>query len=60
MDRRGDPFVSVIPQALKLMNSELNKIEESVNRLSDEQIWTRLRENTNSIGNLCMHLAGND
>jgi uncharacterized damage-inducible protein DinB len=51
---------SFIEQALSLMNSELNRIEVSVNRLSDAQIWTRLRENTSSIGNLCMHLAGNE
>lgn len=51
---------SITEQALKLMNIELNRIEESLNRLTDDQIWTRLRENTNSIGNLCLHLAGNE
>jgi uncharacterized damage-inducible protein DinB len=49
-----------VQQALNLMNTELARIEESINRLSDIQIWTRLRENTNSIGNLCVHLAGNE
>lgn len=51
------PFVQ---QILRLMNTELDRIEESINRLSDIHFWTRLRENTSSIGNLCVHLAGNE
>ncbi|NUO19443.1 DUF1572 family protein [bacterium] len=35
------------------------KIEESVNRLDDKQIWWRPNPASNSIGNLLLHLAGN-
>jgi hypothetical protein len=49
-----------VQQVLMLMNTELNRIEEALRRLTTKQVWTRLRNNTNSIGNLCMHLAGNE
>jgi uncharacterized damage-inducible protein DinB len=35
------------------------RIEFCVSRLSDEQIWLRGGENSNAVGNLCAHLAGN-
>jgi uncharacterized damage-inducible protein DinB len=59
-DTQEDMMSPFVQYALKLMNTELDRIEESMNRLSDIQIWTRLREGTNSIGNLCLHLAGNE
>lgn len=37
----------------------LPKIERSLERLSDEQIWWRPNEQSNSIGNLLLHLCGN-
>jgi uncharacterized damage-inducible protein DinB len=37
----------------------LPKIERCVNLLSDEQIWWRANEHSNSIGNLLLHLSGN-
>lgn len=45
---------------LNEMNKQLTRIETCLNLLSDEQIWHRLKPNMNSIGNLCMHLAGNE
>ena len=35
------------------------KIERCLERLSDEQIWWRANEESNSIGNLVLHLCGN-
>jgi len=35
------------------------KIERCVEKLSDEQIWWRPNEESNSIGNLILHLCGN-
>jgi len=35
------------------------RIERVVENLSDEQIWQRPNEASNSIGNLMLHLAGN-
>lgn len=37
----------------------LSKIEEAVGKLSDEQIWHRSNDASNSIGNLLLHLEGN-
>src|SRR5512144_2552711 len=37
----------------------LPKIERCVARLSDDQIWWRPNEESNSIGNLLLHLSGN-
>ena len=35
------------------------KIEKCLERLTDEQIWWRPNEQSNSIGNLLLHLSGN-
>ena len=37
----------------------LPKIERCLEQLSDEQIWWRPNEQSNSIGNLILHLCGN-
>jgi uncharacterized damage-inducible protein DinB len=42
-----------------LLDDFLVKIERSVNKMTDEQIWWRANEESNSIGNLLLHLAGN-
>lgn len=45
---------------LNEMNKQLRRIETCINLLSEEQIWYKLKPNLNSIGNLCLHLAGNE
>jgi uncharacterized damage-inducible protein DinB len=35
------------------------RIQDCVGRLSSEQVWTRGRDNENSVGNLVLHLCGN-
>jgi uncharacterized damage-inducible protein DinB len=35
------------------------KIEHCLEKLTDEQIWWRANEESNSIGNLILHLCGN-
>jgi uncharacterized damage-inducible protein DinB len=42
-----------------LLDEYLPKIERCLERLTDEQIWWRANEETNSIGNLVLHLCGN-
>jgi uncharacterized damage-inducible protein DinB len=42
-----------------LVAEYLPKIERCLERLSDEQIWWRPNEESNSIGNLVLHLCGN-
>lgn len=47
-------------QTLHLLDTELDRIQTAVNRLPEEHLWKKAREGTNSIGNLCLHLAGNE
>ncbi|NRF96012.1 DUF1572 family protein [Paenibacillus frigoriresistens] len=45
---------------LNALDKELENIQRALNRVSDEAVWRKQREGTNSIGNLCLHLAGNE
>src|SRR6267142_1115090 len=42
-----------------LLNEYLPKIEECLASLTDQDIWWRANEKSNSIGNLLLHLSGN-
>jgi len=42
-----------------LLGDYLPKIERCLDELNDEQIWWRANEESNSIGNLILHLCGN-
>jgi uncharacterized damage-inducible protein DinB len=42
-----------------LVEDYLPKIERSLSLLTDEQIWWRANPQSNSIGNLLLHLSGN-
>jgi uncharacterized damage-inducible protein DinB len=44
---------------ITLRDTYLPKIKEAVALLSDQDIWWREGETSNSIGNLLMHLSGN-
>ena len=49
-----------IEEARRLLTEEyLPKIERCVEKLTDEQIWWRPNPESNSIGNLLLHLSGN-
>jgi uncharacterized damage-inducible protein DinB len=48
-----------IDKARALFDEYLGKIETCVARLTDEQIWWRPNPESNSIGNLTLHLSGN-
>lgn len=49
-----------IQSARKFLGEEyLPKIERCLEQLSDEQIWWRPNSDSNSIGNLILHLSGN-
>lgn len=53
----GDAFIS---QARSLLKSDyLPKIERCLEKLTDEDIWWRPHADSNSIGNLLLHLSGN-
>ena len=42
-----------------LMTASLPRIERCLEKLSDDEIWWRPNEGSNSIGNLLLHLSGN-
>ena len=47
-------------ESRRLLRSEyLPKIERCLERLSEEDVWWRPNETSNSIGNLLLHLCGN-
>lgn len=49
-----------INRAIDFLTGEyLPKIERCLAQLTDEQIWWRSNEESNSIGNLVLHLCGN-
>ncbi|USG65598.1 DUF1572 domain-containing protein [Brevibacillus ruminantium] len=47
-------------QTLHLLDTELDRIKTALDRLPEELLWEKARGGTNSIGNLCLHLAGNE
>ena len=42
-----------------LQTANLPRIERCLERLSDEEVWWRPNDESNSIGNLMLHLSGN-
>jgi uncharacterized damage-inducible protein DinB len=42
-----------------MLDDYLPKIERCLEKLNDDQIWWRANEDSNSIGNLILHLCGN-
>jgi uncharacterized damage-inducible protein DinB len=57
-----EPEVSAafIAQARQLLASDyLPKIERCLESLDDKDVWWRANDESNSIGNLLLHLAGN-
>jgi uncharacterized damage-inducible protein DinB len=51
---------SFIAEARRLLAEEyLPKIERCLEKLTDEQVWWRPNPESNSIGNLLLHISGN-
>ncbi|HMH42143.1 MAG TPA: DinB family protein [Pyrinomonadaceae bacterium] len=57
MNDIGQEFIS--RSRYHLIEDFLPKIGRCLERLTDEQIWWRPNEQSNSIGNLLLHLSGN-
>lgn len=53
-------MLEVVKNVLDDMDKQLGRIMKSLDHLDDELIWRRLKASTNSIGNLILHLAGNE
>jgi uncharacterized damage-inducible protein DinB len=45
--------------SVKKLRQLLSRIHVCVEKLDDNQIWLRAGDNSNAVGNLCLHLAGN-
>ncbi|WP_232229171.1 DUF1572 domain-containing protein [Paenibacillus zanthoxyli] len=39
---------------------QLERIKKSLIPFDDDSIWKKIKHSTNSIGNLCLHMAGNE
>ncbi|MDH5397472.1 MAG: DUF1572 domain-containing protein [Cyclobacteriaceae bacterium] len=48
-----------IAQSVYYIKLSIPRLEKCLSRLSEDQIWHKPNENTNSIANLIMHLSGN-
>ena len=60
MSDPGKTSIEFITAARGFLRDEyLPKIERCLELLSDEQIWWRPNEDSNSVGNLLLHLCGN-
>ena len=57
MSETGQEFIA--RSRYHLVKDFLPKIERCLEGLTDEQIWWRPNEQSNSIGNLLLHLSGN-
>src|SRR6266550_4665402 len=57
MTDTGQAFIATARALLR--GDYLPKIEHCLDRLSDNQIWWRPNPESNSIGNLVLHLGGN-
>ncbi|HEY9448128.1 MAG TPA: DinB family protein [Gemmatimonadaceae bacterium] len=60
MSTTSDLAQAFIDESRRYLSAEyLPKIRACLEQLSDEAIWWRANEASNSIGNLVLHLAGN-
>jgi uncharacterized damage-inducible protein DinB len=57
MNQTGQEFIA--RSRHHLIDDFLPKIERCLERLTDDQIWSRPNDHSNSIGNLVLHLCGN-
>src|SRR3982074_762610 len=49
-----------VAQARAFLSTDyLPKIERCLEQLTDEEVWWRANQESNSIGNLLLHLSGN-
>src|SRR5438093_5899306 len=56
----NDIGAAFIAQSRSLLSEDyLPKIERCLALISDEQVWWRANEQSNSVGNLLLHLSGN-
>jgi len=49
----------IIEQAIFRLEENTPRIEKCLNELSEEEIWKKPNNSSNSVGNLILHLCGN-
>lgn len=54
-----DVHHAFITAAVARLRQQESRIHDCLSRLTEDQIWSRGNENSNSIGNLVLHLVGN-
>ena len=60
LNTSSDTAQAFVDHARKYLRDDyLPKIERCLEQLNDEQVWWRANEQSNSIGNLILHLSGN-
>lgn len=64
MSNSNLPDISAVHQAFigaasERLRQQEARIQDCLSRLSDDQIWARGNPNSNSVGNLVLHLIGN-
>ncbi len=50
----------ILKELLEALEDERRRIDLCLDKLPEDRIWKRPRPGSNSIGNLCLHLAGNE
>ena len=50
----------ILSELFERLQEERQRIDLCLRKLTEDEIWQRPREESNSIGNLCLHLAGNE
>ena len=51
--------IEFIDQSVLRLNENIPRIEKCFHQLSEEEIWRKPNANSNSMGNLMLHLCGN-
>jgi hypothetical protein len=59
MDGPTDAVESFLAESCALLGECVGRIDHCLGQLSDQQVWWRPHESTNSVGNLVLHLCGN-
>lgn len=54
-----DVHAAFISAAVARLRQQEERILICLNQLTEEQVWQRLNQNSNSVGNLMLHLMGN-
>ena len=52
--------MNYVHEILRTMNGQLDRIHACLDLLDEEEIWRRFKPNMNTVGHLCIHLAGNE